>query len=75
MHRIIHQTIVIFVFLFLSSFLNTLLKASANGEYSTFALRITSGLYPRSSLVKYYYLSNSLEDSADILAASLIKSY
>ena len=62
-------------FLFLSSFLNTLLKASPNGEYSNFAPWITSGLYPKSSPFKYSYFSKSLEDSALILAACLSRSY
>ena len=39
MHRVINQIIVMFNdFFILSCFLNTLLKASPNGEYSNFAL-------------------------------------
>ena len=60
-----------FVFLLLA----LLLKISPNGEYSNFALSTTPGLYPISSRVKYSYSSSSLDDNADILAASLSKPY
>ena len=46
-----------------------------NGEYSNLACSIVFGFKPKSSPVKYSYLSKLLEDSADILAASLSKSY
>ena len=45
------------------------------GEYSNFALSTTSGVYRKSSPVRYSYLSNSPLDNADILSASLSKSY
>ena len=35
----------------------------------------TSGLYPKSSPVRYSYQSNSLDDNAGILATSLSKLY
>ena len=51
-----------------------LFRASPNREYSKVTLLTTSGLYPKSSPVKYSYLSNSLDDNAEILAASLSRS-
>ena len=51
-------------------------KASPKGEYSnTQNFSTTPGLYPKSSPVKYSYLSSSLDDNAEVLAASLSKSY
>ena len=50
-------------------------KASPNGEYWNLTFSGTFGLYPKSSPVKYSYFSNSPLDNADILAASLSKSY
>ena len=41
------------------------------GEYSNLACSTTPGLYPKSSPVKYSYLSSSLDDNAEIVAASL----
>ena len=59
-----------------SSFLNALLSDMPNGEYSNLAFSNTLGLCPKSSSVKYSYLSKrSLDDNAEILAASLLKSY
>ena len=46
-----------------------------NVEYSNLACSTTLGLYPKSSPAKYSYLCNCLEDNADILAASLSRSY
>ena len=60
---------------FLSSFSNSLLKTLLNGEYSNLTCSTTPGLYPQSSPVKYSYLFNSLDDHAEILAASLSRSY
>ena len=60
---------------FLSLSSGPLLKTLPSEEYSNFAIWITSGLYLKSSPVKYSYLSNSPLDNADILAASLSKSY
>ena len=59
----------------LSSFFNPLLKALPNGEYSNLTCSTTPALYPNSSSVKCLYLSNSLDDNAEILAASLSKLY
>ena len=56
-------------------FLNTLLSNVPNGEYSNFAFSAVLGLRPKSSPVKYAYLSKLLEDNANILAAFLSKSY
>ena len=48
----------------------------SNGEYKNLVFSSTLGLCPKSSPVKYSYFSKrSLEDKADILAASLPKSY
>ena len=52
-------------------FKSTLLKASPNGEYSNLVLSRAPGFYPKSSPVKYSYLSSSLDDNADNLAAFL----
>ena len=60
---------------FLSSSLNPLLKILPNGEYSHFACSTVLGLRPKSSPVRYSYLSKLLEDNANILAASLSQSY
>ena len=60
---------------FLSSSLNPLLKTLPYGEYSNFAWSTVLGFKPKSSPVKYSCLSKLLEDNADILAASLSKSY
>ena len=47
-----------------------------NGKYSNLVFSSTLGLCPKSSPVKYSYFSKrSLEGKADILAASLPKSY
>ena len=62
-----------FVVLFI--FLNLSLNTSPNGEYSNVGLSTTPGLYPKSSPVKYSYLCSSLDDNAEILAASQSKSY
>ena len=60
---------------FLSSSLsNPLLKILPNVEYSNLACSTVLGLRLRSSPVKYSYLSKLLEDTADMLAASLSKS-
>ena len=59
----------------LSFSLNPLLKIILNGEYSNLACLIVFGFKPRSSPVKYSYLSKLLEDNEDILAAFLSKSY
>ena len=61
--------------LYLDVVSNPLLNILPNGYYSNLACSATPGLYPKSSLVKYSYLSNSLDDTAEILAASLFKSY
>ena len=69
MHRIIYQVIVVFNdFINFIIFLNPLLKASPKGEYSNLTFSTIPGLYPKSSTVKYSYLSNSLDDNADNLA-------
>ena len=60
---------------FLSSSLKPLLKSLPSGEYSNFVCSAVLGLRPKSSPVRYSYLSKLLEDYADILAASLSKSY
>ena len=62
-----------FVVLFI--FLNLSLNTSPNGEYSNLGLSTTPGLYPKSSPVKYSYLCSSLDDNAEILAASQSKLY
>ena len=54
--------------------LDLLVKVYPNGEYSNLAFSTIPGLYPKSSSVKYSCLSNSLDDNADILGASLSKS-
>ena len=46
-----------------------------NGEYSNLACSTVLGFKPKSSPVKYSYLSKLLEDNVDILAAFLSKSY
>ena len=46
-----------------------------NGGYSDWAYSTTPGLYLKSLPVKYSYLSNSLDDNAEMWAASLSKSY
>ena len=56
---------------FLSFSSTPLLKTLPNGEYSNLAGSTIPGLYPKSSPVKYSYLSNFLDDNAEILAASL----
>ena len=60
---------------FLSSWLNPLLNILPNGEYSNFARSTVLGLRPKSSPVNNSYLSKLFQDNADILAASLSKSY
>ena len=60
---------------FLSSSLSLLLNILPNGEYSNFPCSIVLGFKPKSSPVNNSYLSKLLEESADILAASLSKSY
>ena len=76
---VIKQIFVLFFFLtilFLCVWLLVLLlKTSPNGEYSNLAFLSTLGLYPKSSSVRYSYLSNSLQDNAGILVASLSRSY
>ena len=63
----------LFVFVF---FLTLSTKTAPNGEYSNLVFSSTLGLCPKSSPVKYLYFSKrSLEDKADIFAASLPKSY
>ena len=74
MHRTTHQiTVVLLTLLTLSSFFNTLFNASPNAEYSNLNFPSTSGLNPKSLLAKYSYLSNSLDDNAEIVAACLSK--
>ena len=51
------------------------LKNLPNGEYSNLACSTTPGLCPKSSPVRYSYLSNSLDDNVEMLAALLSKSY
>ena len=63
------------VTLLTSLLLNALLSDMPNGEYSNFAFSTVLGLRPKSSPVKYSYLSKFVEDNADILAASQSKSY
>ena len=47
-----------------------------NLEYSNLVFSNTFGLYPKSTSVKYLYLSRRfLDDNAEILAAFLHKSY
>lgn len=65
----------LFYLMNLLSFFNPLFTASPNGEYSHLVCSTTPGLYANSSPVKYSYLSRSLDDKAEILAASLTKSY
>ena len=60
---------------FLSSSLNPLSNILPNGEYSNFACSTVLGFKPKSSPVNNSYLSKLLEEIADILAASLSKSY
>ena len=60
---------------FLSSSLNPLLNILPNGEYSSFACSTVLGLRPKSSPVNNSYLSKLFQDNADILAASVSKSY
>ena len=60
---------------FFSSSLNPLLKTLLNDEYSNFAGSIVLGFKPKSSPVNNSSLSKLLEESADILAASLSISY
>ena len=51
-------------------------KTMPNGDNSNLAFSNIFGLYPKSSPVKYSYFSRrSLDDNAEILAASLPKSY
>ena len=57
------------------SSLNPLLNILPNGKYSNLVCSIVLGLRPKSSPVNNSYLSKFLEDNADILAASLSKSY
>ena len=56
---------------FLSSSLNPLLKTLPNGEYSNLVCSIILGFKPKSSPVNNSHLSKLLQESADILAASL----
>ena len=60
---------------FLSSFSNPLLKTLRNQEYSNLACLTTPDLYPKPSPVSYSYLSNYLDDNAEILATSLSNPY
>ena len=60
---------------FLSYSLNLLLNILPNGEYSNLVCSIVLGLRSKSSPVNNSYLSKLLEESADVLAASLSKSY
>ena len=60
---------------FLSSSFNPLLNILPNGEYSSFACSTVLGIRPKSSPVNNSTLSRFLEDRADILTASLSKSY
>ena len=60
---------------FLSSSLKPLLKILPNREYSNFACSTVFDLIPKSSPVRYSYLSKFLEGNADISAAFLSKSY
>ena len=60
---------------FFSSSFKPLFKNLLNGKYPNLACSTVLGLRPRSSPVKYSYLSKLLEDSADILAAFLSESY
>ena len=60
---------------FLSSLSNPLLKILPNGKYSNLACSTVFDFKPKSSPVKYSYLSKLLEDNADILAVFLSKSY
>ena len=72
MYGIIRQIIFVFNnFIAFIIFFYPLFRASPNGEYSNLACTIILGLYPKSSPVKYSYLSNSLDNNAEILAASL----
>ena len=48
---------------------------SPNGEHSNVSFSTTAGPYPKSSPVKYSYLSSSLDYHAELLAASLFKSH
>ena len=58
-----------------SSFLNALLSDMPNREYSNLSFSNTLGLCPKSSPVKYsYFPKRSLDDNAEILATSLLKS-
>ena len=50
---------------FLSSLLNPLLNILPNGEYSNFSCSIVLGFKPKSSPVKYSYLSKLLDYNAD----------
>ena len=51
-------------------------KTMPNGDNSNLSFSNIFGLYPKSSPVKYSYFSRrSLDDNAEILAASLPKSY
>ena len=66
---IIEKTFVLFVCINYFTFvllLALLLKSSPTGEYSNLAFSTTLGLYPKPSPVKYSYLSNSLDDNAEI---------
>ena len=52
----------------LSALLLALLyKSSPNREYSNLAFSSTSGLHPINLSVKYSYLSNSLDENAEML--------
>ena len=60
---------------FLSFFPNPLLKTLPYGESSNLACSTTPGLHPKSSPLKYSYLSNSLDDNEEVSAATLSKLY
>ena len=58
------------------SFLNDLLSDITNGEYSNLVFSSKLGLCPKSSPINYlHFFERILEDKADILDASLPKSY
>ena len=79
MLQIINQVFILFAcinyFIFFVLLLTLLFKVSPNGEYSDLACSTTTTLYPKSSPVKYSYLSNSVDHNAETLAASLSKLY
>ena len=75
---IIKQILVLLVcinYLIFSALLLVLFKASTTEEYLNLTFSTISSLYPKSSPVKYSYLSNSPDHNAELLAAYLSKSY